>query len=312
MVDGREVVVLQVHLDEHAQHRGRRAEGRDVVLFEHGQDVRGVELVEVVDEYRALAQPLAVELAPQGFAPAGVGDRQVQAVPLAAVPVFRRDVVTQGVGMPVLGHLRVAGGAGGEEHQGRIVAAGSVLGPVIAAGEQRVFRVHVVPAFPLAVDHDQGLDGGAPGSSALGDLGGVAVRGADERLHAGSVEAVLKVMLLELVGGGDGDGAELVQGDHGEPELIVPLEHQHDPVSPFDAQGGEIVRALVGSVLHVLEGEAAFLVVLVHIQHGQLVRILAGDLVHDVEAEVESLRVREGDGLEPSLLAVPARPPSRR
>ena len=154
------------------------------------------------------------------------------------MPVFRGDIVAQGVGVPVLCHLRVSGGTGGKEHKGRVIAAGSVFRTAVAARKERILRVHVMPAFPLSVDHDQGLDGGAPGGGALRDLGGVAVRGADERLHAGGVEAVFEIMLLELVGGGDGDGAELVQGDHGEPELIVALEHQHDPVSPFDAQGG--------------------------------------------------------------------------
>ena len=88
----------------------------DVVLSEHRQDVRRVKFVKVIDEDRAFAQPLAVELAPEGLAPARIGDGEVEAVPLAAVPVLCRDVMSQGVGMAVLGHLRIAGGAGGEEH----------------------------------------------------------------------------------------------------------------------------------------------------------------------------------------------------
>ena len=301
MMDGTEVVVFQIHLDEHSQHRGRRAEGRDIVFFEHRQDVRGVKLVKVIYKHCAFAQPLAVQLAPQGFAPPGIGDCQVQAVPLAAVPVFGRDIVAQGVGMLVLRHLRVAGRSGGEEHERRFISAGSVLRPAIAAGEQRIFRVQVVPALPGAVDHDQSLDRRAFRGSTLGDLGCVAVRRADQRLHAGGVEPVFKIMLLQLVGRRDGDGAELVQGYHGKPELVMPFQHQHHPVAPADPEGGKGVRALVGRILHVLEGEAAFLMVLVHIKHGQLVRILPGNPVHNVKAEVEGLRVREADGGQPAL-----------
>ncbi len=159
-----------------------------------------------------------------------------------------------------------------------------------------------MPALPGSVDHDQGFHAGALGGGPLGDLGSVPVGRADQGLDAGSVEAVLKVMLLQLVGCGDRDGAQFVQGHHGEPELIVPLEHQHDPVAPLDSQGGEIVGALVGGVLDILEGEAALLMMLVHIEHGQLIRILAGDLVHDIKTEVEGFMIREADGSEPSLL----------
>ena len=81
----------------------------------------------------------------------------------------------------------------------------------------------------------------------------------------------------------------------------MPLQHQHHPVPPPDAQGGKVVGALVAGVLDVLEGEAPLFVVLVDVEHRQLVRIGPRNPVHDVEAEVERLRVREGDGRQPAL-----------
>ena len=67
-----EVVFADVLLDQHAVHGGRCAKCRDMVLCEHRKDVLRVEAVEIVHEDRRLAQPLAVELAPQSLAPAGV------------------------------------------------------------------------------------------------------------------------------------------------------------------------------------------------------------------------------------------------
>ena len=302
MVDGGQVIVLQVHLDEHPQHGRRGAEGGDVVLPEHRQDVRRVKLVKVVYENRALTQPLPVQLAPQGLAPARVGNRQVQAVPLAAVPVFGGHIVAQRVGVLVGRHFGVAGGAGGEEHEGNVIAAGSVRRAVIAAGKERVFRIEVMPAFPDAVDHDQGFDAGAFGRGALGDLRCIPVGRADQRADAGGVEAVFKVVLLQLVGGGNGDGPQLVQRDHGEPELVMAFQHEHDPVPAPDAQGSEIIGALVGGVLDILEGETALLVIAVHIEHGQLVRIFPRDFIHDIEAEIEGFRVREVNRGQPALV----------
>ena len=90
MGHGAQVVLAQVLLAQHAVHGRRRAEGGDVVPGKQRQDVRRVKAVEVVHEDGRLAQPLAVDLAPAGLGPAGVGNRQVQAVRVHAVPGCRR------------------------------------------------------------------------------------------------------------------------------------------------------------------------------------------------------------------------------
>ena len=65
-----------------------------------------MEAVEIVGEYSALGEPLAVELAPQRFSPTGVGDGKVESVGIDAVPVFGGDIVTERVFIAVLGDLR--------------------------------------------------------------------------------------------------------------------------------------------------------------------------------------------------------------
>ena len=135
VLDGTEVEAGQILLDQHPVHRGRRTERRDVVFGEHRQDLLGVEPIKVVDEHRTLAQPLAIQLAPERLAPAGLGDREVQSAGLHPVPVAGRDVMAQRIFVAVNGDLRIAGRAGREEHQHRVVAAGRVCRARVAPGE---------------------------------------------------------------------------------------------------------------------------------------------------------------------------------
>ena len=90
---------------------------------------------------------------------------------------------------------------------------------------------------------------------------GTEVAASDDGL-ASRVEAVGKVVerrhAILHVGGGTGHSAQLVQGHHGEPELVVPLEHQHHAVALFDAQRLEVVRGAAGLAADVLESEALF------------------------------------------------------
>ena len=304
VLDGRKIVLRQILLDEHAVHRGRRAERGDVILGEHGQDLRGVEAVKVVGEDRAFAQPLAVELAPERLAPAGLGDREVQAVGLDPVPVLGGHKVAERVFVAVHGDLRIAGRAGGEEHEHGIFAAGGVCLADVAAGEELVLVVKAVPALARAVGDDL-RDGQARLLERQVDLmGSVAVGGTDDGAHAGRLEAVGKVVRKQLVGRRDGDGAELVQAEDGEPELIVPLQDQHDAVAALDAEGGEVVGRLARAVLHVLEGEAALGHVVRHVQHGKLVRAPSGDAVDDVEGKVEFVLMRKMELLETAVLVL--------
>ena len=127
-------------------------------------------------------------------------------------------------------------------------------------------------------------------------MGGVAVGGAEDGRDTGGIEAVLEVMLLELVGGGDGDGTQLIQTQHGEPELVVALQHQHDAIALLDTQGLEVVGALGGGLLHVLEGESPLGVIAGDVEHSQLLGILLGQGVHQIEGKVELVGVLELDG----------------
>ena len=230
MLDGAEVEAGKILLDQHPVHRGRRTERRDVVFGEHRQDLLGVEPIKVVDEHRTLAQPLAIQLAPERLAPAGLGDREVQSAGLHPVPVPGRNVMAQRIFVAVNGDLRIAGRAGREEHEHRIVLAR------VAPGEQAVFRVKVVPALALAADENLRQMHTRVGLRDVDLMCRVAVRRTDDRAHARRLEAIGEIMLHQLVRRRDGDRAQLMQAEDRKPELIVPLEHQHHAVAALHAE----------------------------------------------------------------------------
>ena len=223
VLDRGQIVLGNVLLDQHPVHSRRRAEGGDIVLCKQGQDLLRIKAVKVVDENACLAQPLAVELAPGGLCPPGVGNGQMQAVGVDPMPVFCGDKVTQGILVVMGRQLGIAGGAGGEEHQHWIVAAGGILGTGKVTGEQRVLLVKAAPAFPAAVYDDLMLQHRALGCGGIHLVCHIAVGGAEDGLHVAGLEAVCKVLFQQLVGGRDRHSAQLMQTQHRKPILIVAL-----------------------------------------------------------------------------------------
>ena len=100
---------------------------------------------------------MAVDLAPGAFCPAGVGNRQVQAVILNALPVFCRDNVSERIAVIVRYHLRLTGRAGGKIHQHQVGAlvfdAGKALRLIL---HQLVDACKALPVLPHGVQHRMG------------------------------------------------------------------------------------------------------------------------------------------------------------
>ena len=114
--------------------------------------------------------------------------------------------------------------------------------------------------------------------------------GAQNSFDISPLAAVDDVVCRQQMGGGDGDGADFVQRQHGNPELVAAAQHEHDAVAPPDAQLQQIGRRLVRHLFQVPEGEAFFLPLVIGPQQRQLVRRLLGPGIHDVIGEVEMLR----------------------
>ena len=181
----------------------------------------------------------------------------MQSVLLAKVPVLRRHVVTESVFVGMHSHLRIARGARGKEHKHRVAAAGCVLGADIAAAEERILVVVVAPALSLTADKHLGE---RDTERLLGKLylaGGISVRGAKNSAYARRLEAVAEVMLNELISSGNCYRAYFVKSEDSKPELVMALENEKNPVSALDTERLEVVCALRGGVLYVLEAEAA-------------------------------------------------------
>ena len=285
-----EVELRQVFVDEEAEDGGRRAERRDVVVLYHLQDMRRGELLVVVDEDRGAGYPLSVQLAPDGFAPAGIGDGEVQAVLVQVVPEAARDDVSEGVGEVVCHHLGLARGAAGEVHQRDVVVGIGVFGLDEGGG---VFEalVEVLVAFGhLGAYADQGLHAGRLGHGGGDVVGDDRLAGADYHLDVCGLAAVDDVLLRQQVGGGDDRRAQLVEGDDAEPEFVAAFQDEHHHVPAADAEALEVGGGAVGLALHVGEGEAAALALVVGPEQGQFVGLFGGPGVYDVIAEVEVFR----------------------
>ena len=133
-------------------------------------------------------------------------------------------------------------------------------------------------------------------------FGNIVVDGGDYCPDSGLLEPVLEIVRLQLTGCRYGYRAELMQGKHGEPELVVSLEDEHYAVALFDAKSLEIVGALGGIALHLSEREPSFHAVFVNVYHGEFVSLALGDSVHDIEREVEFILVLEADLLKQAVL----------
>ena len=327
VLERREVVRVDVRLHHEAVHRGRAAQRGDVPARDEVEDLVRVEAVEVVGQHARLHGPLAVELAPDRLAPAGVGDREVRAaVAGGVVPELRGRGVCQRVGAVVQDHLGLAGGARREVHDHRLVDlrgdahpelsrrthAGVEVDPALALARQladvlgarepgvaldgmaRLVNL-VREASAAAVHDDLHVQVGALGCHRVHHVGDRAGVGADDRLDRGCLQAVEHVVLAEHEGCRDHDRADLVQRQAREPELVVAPEHHEHHVALADPLVCQEVRALVAPELHLAEGEDVLLALGVAPLHGGAVGLVLGDVVDDVVGPVEVLLVVEGD-----------------
>ncbi len=127
-------------------------------------------------------------------------------------------------------------------------------------------------------------------------MGGIPVCGTNDGADLRGVEAILKIMFEQLVGARNGNGAEFVKTQHGKPELIVPFEHQHDPIPLLNAEGLKVVRATGRGLFHIEESKAALGKILGNVQHAHFFRFTVRHRVHDIESKVEFFGVFELDG----------------
>ena len=116
-----------------------------MILLEHRKDIISMETVEVVDEYSSLTHPLAVELAPESFAPACIGDSEVQTVRIGILPVACCNIVTERVLIAVEYQFGVARCTGAEEDEHGIGAAGSLGGTLKMSAVCGEFLVEIMP-----------------------------------------------------------------------------------------------------------------------------------------------------------------------
>ena len=82
---------------------------------------------------------------------------------------------------------------------------------------------------------DEYIDGGTVGHGCQYLIGDIFLTHADNAFYRGSVVAVDDVFLGEHMGGGNGDGANLAEGEHRNPPLEAALQDEHHHVAMADA-----------------------------------------------------------------------------
>ena len=257
--------------------------------MDHAQDVCGRELLVVVDEDRSAGDPLPVELAPDGFPPARVGDREVQAVRVQVVPEGGRGDVAERVEEIMDHHLRFARRTGGEVHERCVVVRVHACGADKGRGVLDALLEVVESGRHLRAYADQRLERGGVGQGVRDVAKDLRFTGADDRLYVGRIGAIDDVLLRQQMGGRDGHGAELMQRNDGVPELVAPLEDQHHFVAAAYAERLEIGGGTIRSLLDLCKGEVDVFAVIIRPAEGASRRLLFGPSIDDVVSVVEVL-----------------------
>ena len=238
-----QIIGGHILLEHKSEHCGRAAEAGDFILFEYREYFCGMELVIVIDKNAALHKHLAVKLAPNSLAPAGIGYCQMNAVGVDIVPIFGGCQMCKGICVRVHCHFRISCSAGREIYYHRLIVLR------FNSLEMRIGIFHighkVIPAVALAVDHYSRLYRGALRQSRIDVLGDLAVACADNRFYGSGIRSVNYIMLLEHESCGDNDRAELMQGENSEPELIMAFEYNHYHVAFSYAFASEHIGGLI-------------------------------------------------------------------
>ena len=284
-----EVVAREVFADQEAEDGGRGAERGDTVIVDHAQDVCGHELLVVVDEDRSAGDPLSIELAPDGFPPARVGDGEVEAVRMQVVPEGGRGDVAERVEEIVDHHLRFTRRAGGEVHERCVVVRVHACGANKGRGVLDALLEVVEPGRHLRAYADQRLERGGVGQCIRDVAEDLRFTGADDGLNVGRIGAIDDVFLRQQVSGRDSHRAELMQRNDGEPELVASLEDEHHFVAAANAERLEIGGGTIRSLLDLCKSEVDVLALIVRPAEGASRRLLFGPSIDDVVSVVKVL-----------------------
>ncbi len=258
-----------------------------MVVGKYTEYVGRHEFVEVIHEYFRAGYPLAVEFAPDGFSPAGIGHGEVAGGGVEVMPAGGGDYVAQRICEIVSHHLRLAGGAGSEVEQRDVaVAVHREFG-----FEFRCFGysfVEIVPSFGnYRSGGYEGLYGGTfrHGLLHMGYYGLFA--GTHYGFDSGARAAVYYVVGSEQVCSRDGYCSEFMESYHGKPELIAAFEDEHHHVAFAYAEAFEEGRGAVALTLDVGESEALLASVGVGPEKSGPVGFGGCPCIHHIVAEIE-------------------------
>ena len=254
-----EVILREILLNHEAIDGRRGTERGDVILLNLSHNLICRKLLVVENEDGCSGKPLSVELAPNCLAPTGIGYGEMDRVLVEIVPIYTRGQMTECIEVIVCHHFWLACGSRCEVHQQGIFVRVYML----RTNKRSTFVPFLHPVVEtfrdIRTDTDQGLDGRTLWHSLINLLYHVIIAAADDSLHACCIVAVNDVVLGKHVGSRDGNGAQLVETEHGKPPLIVTLQNQHYLIIVTDAETLEVSGSLVALLFQVLVCETDFL-----------------------------------------------------
>ena len=142
--------------------------------------------------------------------------------------------MSQGIEVVVCHHLGIAACSAGEIHQHGVVVGVDMLGPH-KGGCIFYLSIPVMEAFADDRSHaHEHIDGGALGHGSQDLTDDILLSHTDDAFYRGAVVTVNDIFLGEHMGGGDGDGANLTEGEHRNPPLQTALQDEHHHVAMAD------------------------------------------------------------------------------
>ena len=184
----------------------------------------------------------------------------------------------------VEGALRRSGGAGGEDHQRRVVGPGVDGGEFAGVAGDDGVEVFRVACRAVGAQDRLEVRQRAADRVELGEAGGVG----DDRLRPGAGEAVAERVVAEEGGKRNRDRAELVGGEVGEGGRDRLGQQHRDPVAALQAPCCECMCERVGALLQLaigcrIKGLAGRI-----LQERDTIRYVRSPCIRTCEAHVEA------------------------
>ena len=224
----------------------------------------------------------------------------MQTIRVDIMPVLGGHDMGNRIGMVMADHLGISGRTGSKVQKQCIGC--QRLHPLRHRRGLFDHRIKRQPAFPLTADNKPGADIRIILHRTFHMLADIVLSTGDNRRHAGTLEPVQEIFGGQQMGCRNRNCAQLMQSQNRKPELVMPFEYQHDPVTAADTLFLK-KGCGTGSVLADLsKGEAALFTRDIAPDHSAALRFIAGDLIDYIVSEIKVFIIHRFKVLDNTIL----------